>query len=325
MTSIREAPTLTNADTMRAPRFGTMARMSSRVRSRPVRAWLVSLCALGAVAASREAHAQQSEELTRAERDELARAHFRAGARFFDQRRFAEAAGEFELVFEMSGQGALLFNAGRAWEAAGRPREAIRAYRRFLETREVGAARGLIEGNVRALEQRVADEERAAAQRASAGCVEPTLATPSGATRENASTTTTRDASAAPSSTSLMQLQTRVTFQHRTLDAVAPWVLFGIAGVTGGIAAWQGASALSDYSRVRDANTWSAQLTNSYYAARDEGNTAIVFSSVAGSAALGGVLWLIARGRGERREELVRSATLSPIHRGIAATMGGTF
>lgn len=327
MSSNNEATPLTNADAFRARRCGRIARMSSRERSRVARVWLLSLCAAATVCASSEASAQQAEELSPSERDELARSHFRAGARFFDQRRFAEAASEFEIVFELSGQGALLFNAGRAWEAAGRAREAIRAYRRFLETREVGAARTAIETSIRTLERRVADEERAAAQRASAGCAEPNASSASanGASASVPNTAAAGAMSSAPTSASLLQLQTRVTYQHRTLDAVAPWVLLGIAGVTGGIAVWQGVAALTDYGRVNTATTWSAQLTNSYYAARDEANTAIVFTSVAGAAAIGGTLWLVARGRGERREELVRTAMITPTHRGATLSVGGTF
>jgi hypothetical protein len=314
----------------------SMGAMKAGSRARASRLLFALSLSCVALCASREARAQQGEELSRAERDEVARTHFRAGSRFFDQRRFAEAAGEFELVFELIGQGALMFNAGRSWEAAGRWREAIRAYRRFLETREVGAARASLEASIRTLEQRVADEERAAAaaaQRTSVGCPEPGASASANATAtssasaantaQTASTGAIAPTAMPSSSASLMQLQTRVTYQHRTLDATAPWVLLGVGGVIGGLSVWQAASYTIDSARVQSATTWSADLTIAQDSAREASRNAILGGSIGGVFLATSVLWFALRGRGERREEVLRTAWVAPSPGGVIA--GGRF
>lgn len=270
----------------------------------------------------------RAQELSRSERDELARVHFRAGSRYFDLRRYAEAAGEFERVFELSGQNALLYNAGRAWQAAGRAREAVRDYERFLTGDLSGIPRASVEATLAPLRERAREEERLAAQRSASGCPEPApiaaesaaSSTGSGATVAAPTNSSNQSNASAPA---LLQLQTRVTYQHRTLDAVAPWVLLGVGGVFGGLAAWQGIAYASDAAAVTSATAWGQPLTVAQANAREESRNAILSGAAAGLFVLGGGLWLALRGPGERREEVIRSAWVAPTHNGLAA--GGRF
>jgi tetratricopeptide (TPR) repeat protein len=281
----------------------------------------IALCAACAAAPSM-GWAQAQGDLSQTERDELARSHFRAGTRYFELRRYVQAAEEFERVFELSGQGALLYNAGRAWEAAGRARDAMRAYERFLETRAEGVDRASVQSSINALRARAEEETRLAAQRAAAGCPEPASAsTPSA--NSTPSATSTAASAASTEAGPLLSLRTRVTYEHRTLDTVAPWVLLGVGGLLGGLSAWQGASYAIDAGRVRNATVWSQDLTISQDSAREASRNAIIAGASGGTFVLAGVLWLALRGPGQRREELLRTAWVAPTAGGVIA--GGRF
>ncbi len=281
-----------------------------------------ALLSLAITSATLAAHAQQqSNELSRSERDELARVHFRAGSRYFDMHRYAEAAAEFERVFELSGQNGLLFNAGRAWEAAGQARSALRAYERFLQGDLGGVDRARVQASINALTERVRAEEQAAQQRAAAGCPEPaaTAVTPP----TNSSGTANTAATAAASTGPLLQLQTRVTYTHRTLDATAPWVLLGVGGVFAGLTAWQAIAYARDASAVTAARQWSADLAIAQGNAYEESRNAILAGSTAGVFLVTGGLWLALRGRGEPHEEVLRTAWVAPTGNGVM--VGGRF
>jgi tetratricopeptide (TPR) repeat protein len=284
----------------------------------------IALCAACATAPSM-GWAQAQGDLSQTERDELARSHFRAGTRYFELRRYVQAAEEFERVFELSGQGALLYNAGRAWEAAGRARDAMRAYERFLETRAEGVDRASVQSSINALRARADEESRLAAQRAAAGCPEPvTAATTTSATNTSATNTSATNTSAASTEAGpLLSLRTRVTYEHRTLDTVAPWVLLGVGGLLGGLSAWQGASYAIDAGRVSSATVWSQDLTISQDSAREASRNAIIAGASGGTFVLAGVLWVALRGPGQRREELLRTAWVAPTAGGVIA--GGRF
>lgn len=294
-------------------RCDTMSLMTiQRSRARSA-ALALALCS-GAATAS----AQERDELSRAERDQLARVHFRAGSRYFDLRRYADAAVEFERVFELSGQRGLLYNAARAWEAAGQARNAVRLYQRFLDGDTGGVDPARVRASINALSERARAEEQAAAQRAAAGCPEP-----SPTTSVVAATPAVAPAASSTTAGALLQLQTRTTYAHRPLDASAPWVLLGLAGLTGGITVWQTGAYAIDAGRVQNARVWSESLTSAQETAVDESRNAILAGSATGVFAVAGVLWLALRGRGEPREEVVRTAWVTPTLNGGA--IGGRF
>lgn len=287
--------------------YGTIAAMNERRSFAPV-----FLCVLALSVPS----IAQGQELSRDERDELARVHFRAGSRYFDLHRYAEAAHEFEQVFELTGQRPLLYNAARAWEAAGNARNAVRAYRQFLDGDTAGIPRARVEAQIAALADRARQEEQSAAQRAASGCPEPVIVT--APTNSSASALPARD-----SSSSLLQLQTRVTYQHRALDSAAPWVLLGIGAVFTGLSTWQAVSYSIDVNRVQTADRWTPALSVAQSTAYEESRNAIMGGVTAGLFVVTGSLWLALRGRGERHEEVIRTAWIAPTLQG--AMIGGRF
>lgn len=276
-------------------------------------------CALTALSTLAAPSAGQAQELSRDERDELARVHFRAGSRYFDLHRYAEAAHEFEQVFELTGQRPLLYNAARSWEAAGNARNAVRAYRQFLDGDTAGIDRSRVEAQINALADRARQEEQAAAQRTAAGCPEPVAVAAAAPTNSSATSRAETSASAVP----LLQLQTRVTYQHRPLDAAAPWVLLGIGAVFGSLSIWQAAAYATDVATVQGAGPWTVQRSLAQGSAQDESRNAITAGATGGLFLLTGGLWLALRGRSERHEEVIRTAWIAPTLNGAVA--GGRF
>jgi tetratricopeptide (TPR) repeat protein len=64
---------------------------------------------------------------------EIAKAHFKTGQVSFAAGRYLEAAHEFEASYELVQRTELLFNIGRAYEAAGEAAAALDAYRRYRQ------------------------------------------------------------------------------------------------------------------------------------------------------------------------------------------------
>jgi hypothetical protein len=64
--------------------------------------------------------------------DEAAR-HWQAGRALYDKGSYAEAAAEFELSYAAVPFAATLYSVGVSYERAGKPVEAVRAFRRYLE------------------------------------------------------------------------------------------------------------------------------------------------------------------------------------------------
>ncbi len=228
-------------------------------------------------------------------------------------------------MFELTGQSTLLYNAARAWEAAGRARSAVSAYQRFVARGAQGVDRAAIESSIVALTPRAEEEDRA---RARAEACQNTAAPQASSTSNTTSNTPPSTATpavpvASANAGPLLQLRTRVRFEHSSANMVGPWVLLGGGAVVGALALWQGISSIGDAARVRDATTWSPQLTSSYYGVREQGNTSIVLGATAGAVLVGGVVWLVARGPGERREEVLRTAMILPTVGGATLALGG--
>jgi tetratricopeptide (TPR) repeat protein len=299
-------------------------KLSTMNERRSIAAVFYGLTAMSALATP---SAGQAQELSRDERDELARVHFRAGSRYFDLHRYAEAAHEFEQVFELTGQRPLLYNAARSWEAAGNARNAVRAYRQFLDGDTAGIDRSRVEAQISALADRARQEEQAAAQRAAAGCPEPAAAPMNSSTPTNSSTPMNSSAptraETSASAASLLQLQTRVTYQHRPLDAAAPWVLLGIGTVFSSLSIWQATAYATDVAAVQSPGPWTVQRSLAQGSAQDESRNAITAGATGGLFLLTGGLWLALRGRGERHEEVLRTAWIAPTLNGAVA--GGRF
>jgi len=101
--------------TSRAPHLST-----SRPRRLPL---LAALAVLAAPAAA----------LAQADSKAAARAHFESGVAAFNDRRFAEAAEEFEAAYRISPAFVVLYNIGQVNVALGRSVEAVEAFQKYLE------------------------------------------------------------------------------------------------------------------------------------------------------------------------------------------------
>lgn len=83
-----------------------------------------------------------------------AEAVYREGATHYRAGRYDEAIRAFHRSFELSGRGALLYNLANAYEAAGRPEDALRYLRAFAGVAE-GAVAQELPARLAALEQAV--------------------------------------------------------------------------------------------------------------------------------------------------------------------------
>jgi tetratricopeptide (TPR) repeat protein len=65
---------------------------------------------------------------------ESAKAHFAAGSHDFEAGRFADALGEFEKAYKLSGRAPLLYNIALCHERLGHAAQAIEAFERYLQS-----------------------------------------------------------------------------------------------------------------------------------------------------------------------------------------------
>src|SRR5688572_14255342 len=65
--------------------------------------------------------------------DERGRTHFEAGASYYDQGRYEDAAREFREAFELSGRPEMLINIAHALERAGHVHDAVRSLELLLD------------------------------------------------------------------------------------------------------------------------------------------------------------------------------------------------
>jgi tetratricopeptide (TPR) repeat protein len=88
-----------------------------------------------------------------------AKEHYRRGTQLYDLGRYLDAAKEYEEAFTLSDRAAFLFNIGQAYRLAGRPNEAIAAYRGFLRRVPDTANRSETEQYISELEQTITKKE----------------------------------------------------------------------------------------------------------------------------------------------------------------------
>lgn len=127
---------------------------------------MLALSVVGAQAVTPgAAHAQVTD-------DERAHSHFLAGSSYFDQRRFVDAAEQFQEAYRLSGRITLLLNVATSYERAGRPGDAAAALASWLE--QAGADAPDRRTQEARLEQlRVAQAELEAREAALAQAVQP--------------------------------------------------------------------------------------------------------------------------------------------------------
>jgi tetratricopeptide (TPR) repeat protein len=137
---------------------GTISRAQKAIALRAVTATrttlgaLVLALALGPLAAS----AQTPLRI----RNAIARNHFELGNNYFQISRYEDAAREFQAAYDITHQNELLFNIGRALEAAGNVQGALDAYQRFLDAGAPGFDRDTLRARMETLRQRLPQPPR---------------------------------------------------------------------------------------------------------------------------------------------------------------------
>jgi tetratricopeptide (TPR) repeat protein len=97
--------------------------------------------------------------------DEEARARFAAARLAYADGRFDDALEDFKRAYALSRRPELLFNVGSAADRLRRDQEALEAYEAYLKQVPDADNRRFIEARVRLLRERIADEDRRAAER----------------------------------------------------------------------------------------------------------------------------------------------------------------
>lgn len=244
--------------------------------------------------------------------DATARAFYQNGAAAFAAGRYDEAARAFREAHAISHAPELLFNLALAQERGGDYRGALRSMTDFRNAGAPNYDRATLDRQIEALRPRVAEQEEAERRRA-AGEAAPE---PRVEVRER---TVER--------TVIQPAFYRVEYRRSGLDTVGPWVTLGLGAAAGIAGIIQGVAVSRDVATLNDVNAGSAPWSSDAQAAYDRApggvTRAWVLSSVGGAMVVGGVLWLLLRGPGERR--VVNLApTLSLTDGGAALGLGGS-
>jgi tetratricopeptide (TPR) repeat protein len=88
-----------------------------------------------------------------------AREHYQRGTTLYDLQRFAEAAREYEIAFEMKDEPALLFNIAQAYRFAGDNGKALGAFKAYLRRLPNAPNRAAVEARIADL-QRLVEEQK---------------------------------------------------------------------------------------------------------------------------------------------------------------------
>ena len=277
--------------------------------------------ALSVVASESRAQTPLRAQLPAEVRSELSTAHFRTGMRYFDAARFAEAAVEFERVYEFSAQSEILYNIARAYEGARNYRRSVESYERVLSAAPQGIDLLLIRQDIARLRPLIT--QPAVATAATAGCADISIGNTSVIVQGNATPSLPSSPSSPPP---LLLLRTRRVFERSALHEVGPWLILGVGVGLGGVAIWQGLAALDHTAMIDRANRgqapWTIAVDQSFASVGLESALAIGLVAVAGVSLVGGSVWLVARGRGQARDIVVSARSTGT---SAALVIGGVF
>src|SRR5262249_38592490 len=129
--------------------------MTPTGRRRPSRAsgslfLLVAMLGLGAGLALPARAADEAEA--------QAKRHFPRGKQLFDERKYREAAAEFEAGYAILPRAGFLLNIGHSYRRAGDMRKARRYYEQFLEKDQSSPQRGEVQGYIKMIDDALADQ-----------------------------------------------------------------------------------------------------------------------------------------------------------------------
>ncbi|MBL8679615.1 MAG: hypothetical protein JNK05_10640 [Myxococcales bacterium] len=281
-------------------------------------------------------------------RSELARAHFRTGMQYYALNRFGEAAVEFERVYEFTGQSALLYNIARAHDLAGNFARASETYDRYLVSSSADPSSHVDRAEIERLRDRAREQ---ASTSAPADDPQRCVATPTatsntpidGATPSTEPATTTTSASTPSTDTrararargaarsaaapALLQLRTQVLYERSAFNEVGPWIAASVGAIAAGFGVWQTTVALGQRAAIEravagDPAGWTSSVDRAYGEFSTTSALAWGLTVGGGVALSAGVVWLLARGRGARREVVVAAA---PLFNGAVITAGARF
>ena len=88
----------------------------------------------------------------------LARRHFTRGKQLYDERKYREAAAEFEAGYAVAPRAGFLLNIGHSYRRAGDLRKARRYYELFLEKDATSPQRGEVQGYIKGIDDTLADQ-----------------------------------------------------------------------------------------------------------------------------------------------------------------------
>ncbi|MCA9612172.1 MAG: tetratricopeptide repeat protein [Myxococcales bacterium] len=120
----------------------------------------------------------RAQAATEDERQEEARALFRAAQVAYDAGRFEAALERFTEAYTLSNRPQLLYNIGLAAERLGRRPEALAAYRAYLQLHPAATNRDEVSGRVRSLEIALEADRSAARAHEASGSTEPSEVRP---------------------------------------------------------------------------------------------------------------------------------------------------
>ena len=273
------------------------------------------------------AHAQQPRG-PRIE-DRIARNHFENGNEYFRIGRYADAAREFEHAFEISHQNELLYNIGWAYELAGDLPNAIAWYARFEQAGAPGMNRDVLSERVANLRTRMSAGGTTTATSAAASSA-PAATNSVSSPPPAPALAVSVESSGPPASPFAPVTAAHYEYRRSTIATIGPFVTIGAGAVLAGLGVWQGISYANDTALV---SSWSAghiPYSTTVGAAHDrapaEQVLTGVFVGLGGAAIVGGVLWFLLRGPGERVETSAHpSAFIAPAAGGVVTGVGCSF
>jgi len=129
---------------------------------------LSACCGLTASTPTTPAHSQPTAtpEVSDAEGRARALALFEQSEALYRDGKFAEAAAKLEEAYRLHQEPILLYNLARARDGNGELEAAVTAYQSYLDSAEEIRDRGAIERRLQTLRQRIAEQQRLAAERA---------------------------------------------------------------------------------------------------------------------------------------------------------------
>ncbi len=233
----------------------------------------------------------------------LAETYFQNGSRAFTEQRYAEAARAFREALAISHRPELLFNLSRALERQGDYVGALQALQDFSNGGAPGFDRAALTQMITQLEGLAADQR----------------------TREEAA----RTAGSAPPPVVTVERPVieprwfRVEYRRSAVNNVGPWVTLGVGaalGIAGVAEALVGGAAASTLRNVNaGSEPWSQAAADAQARAPGAFTRGWILGGTGAALAVGGVLWALLRGPGQRVE--VRDAphvSLAPAGLGLA-------